>query len=65
MTTNKAIETLRKYQRWRKGEIDEVLSPAEISEAIDAVVGFFTYKKEKRNRIQTFKNNESHDDDNN
>jgi hypothetical protein len=64
MTTNKAIETLRKYQRWRKGEIDEVLSPAEISEAIDAVVGFFTYKKEKRNRIQTPKNNESHDDNN-
>lgn len=65
MTTNKAIETLRKYQRWRKGEIDEVLSPAEISEAIDAVVGFFTYKKEKRTRIQTPKNNENHEDDNN
>lgn len=65
MTTNKAIETLRKYQRWRKGEIDEQLSPAEISEAIDAVVGFFTYKKEKRTRIQTFKNNENHEDDNN
>jgi hypothetical protein len=64
MTTNKAIETLRKYQRWRKGEINEQLSPAEISEAIDAVVGFFTYKKEKRNRIQTSKNNESHDDNN-
>lgn len=65
MTTNKAIETLRKYQRWRKGEIDEQLSPAEIGEAIDAIIGFFTYKKEKRNRIQTPKNNNNHDDDNN
>jgi len=65
MTLNKAIETLRKYQRWRKGLTDETLQPAEISEAIDIVVNFFTYKKEKRTRIQTPKNNESHEDDNN
>jgi len=65
MTTNKAIETLRKYQKWRRGQTDEQLSPAEIGEAIDAIIGFFTYKKEKRNRIQTPKNNnESHDDNN-
>jgi hypothetical protein len=65
MTTNKAIETLRKYQRWRKGQTNEQLSPAVIGEAIDAIIGFFTYKKEKRNRIQTPKNNnESHDDNN-
>jgi hypothetical protein len=65
MTTNKAIETLRKFQKWRRGQTDEQLSPAEIGEAIDAIIGFFTYKKEKRNRIQTPKNNnESHDDNN-
>lgn len=65
MTTNKAIEILRKFQKWRRGQTNEQLSPAEIGEAIDAIIGFFTYKKEKRNRIQTPKNNnESHDDNN-
>jgi hypothetical protein len=65
MTLNKAIETLRKYQRWRKGITNEILQPAEISQAIDIVVNHFTFKKEKRTRIQTPKNNESHEDDNN
>lgn len=65
MTTNKAIETLRKYQRWRRGQTNEMISPAEIGEAIDAIIGFFSHKKEKRNRIQTSNNTTKNDDDNN
>jgi hypothetical protein len=52
MTTNKAIELLKKYNEWRRGAEVEMPHPSEIGLAIEIVIKEITSRKFRRERIK-------------
>ena len=61
MTTNKAIELLKKYNEWRRGAEVEMPHPSEIGLAIEIVIKEITSRKFRRERIKK----DNHDENNN
>lgn len=61
MTTNKAVETLRKYNDWRRGAEIEMPHPSEIGLAIEIVIKEITTRKFRRERIKKNDNDENND----
>lgn len=59
MTTNKAVETLRKYNDWRRGAEIEMPHPSEIGLAIEIVLKEITTRKFRRERIKKNDNDEN------
>ena len=50
MTTNKAIEVLAHYVRWRKGEAKSIPDPRELGEAIEVAVERMSTKQERKRK---------------
>jgi len=61
MTTNKAVETLKKYNDWRRGAEIEMPHPSEIGLAIEIVIKEITTRKFRRERIKKNDNDENND----
>lgn len=61
MTTNKAVETLKKYNDWRRGAEIEMPHPSEIGLAIEIVLKEITTRKFRRERIKKNDNDENND----
>jgi hypothetical protein len=59
MTTNKAIEVLKKYNDWRRGAEIEIPHPSEIGLAIEIVINEITTRRYKRERIKKTNNDEN------
>jgi hypothetical protein len=62
MTTNQAVELLKKYNDWRRGAETEMPHPSEIGLAIEIVIKEIKSRKFRRERIKKQDNN---DEDNN
>jgi hypothetical protein len=58
MTTNKAIELLKKYNEWRRGAEVEMPHPSEIGLAIEIVIKEITTRKYRRERIKKQNNDD-------
>lgn len=48
MNIEKAIETLKRHNMWRRGADIEMASPKKLGEAIDTIVNHYEKSKEER-----------------